>query len=207
MTDHSDPSVSTSLSGDYNLVNLEGAQSVIRDHFLGWQCRLRQHSARHLNAQPSPGMQPDIALAGGTGYGDVTLLLVRVDPSVFTAEFRHMVRRTRDPKLRYESAIKYLSSNFYQHPREFSDRMTALFAASSRAADAIYEAGQATLLFDEKNQAYRIPCEVRRLVESDPAWQATYWHNHLFNPNMPGDLTVLQFVPDWAHAKADPPVY
>ncbi len=193
-------------SGD-NLVNLEGAQAVMRDHFLGWQCRLRQHAVRQLNGRPSPGMQPDLALAGGTGFEAVTLLLVRADPSVYTAEFRHIVRRTRDPKQRYDSALKYLASNYYQHPREFSDRMTALFGAESKAAATLHDAGTATLLFEEKNQAYRIPCEVRRLVESDPAWQASYWHNHMFNAHMPGDANVLQFVPDWAHAKADPPVY
>jgi len=194
------------VAGD-NLVNLEGAQAVMRDHFLGWQCRIRQHSVRHLNGQPSTAMQPAMALEGGTGFEAVTILLVRVEPSVYTAEFRHMVRRTRDPKQRYESAIKYLASNYYQHPREFSDRMTALFATGSNAADTLYQAGAATLAFEEKGQAYRIPCEIRRLVDSDPAWQATYWHNHMFNPHMPGDVTVLQFVPDWAHAKADPPVY
>ncbi|MEQ8665408.1 MAG: hypothetical protein RIC16_06765 [Rhodospirillales bacterium] len=195
------------MTAGETLVNLEGAQTVIRDHFLGWQCRLRQFSVRELEGRPSRGMQPDIALPGGTGFEAVTLLVVRDDPTIFTQEFRHMVRRTRDPKQRYESAIKYLSSTYYQHPREFSDRMTALFAEDSRAAASLREAHQATLLFSEKNQSYRIPAEVRHLVESDPAFQATYWHNHLFNPNMPGDVAVLQFVPDWAHATADPPVY
>ena len=189
------------------LVNLEHAQNVMRDHFLGWQCRLRQFSMRELEGRPSPGMQPDIALPGGTGFESVTLLIVRDDPTVFTQEFRHMVRRTRDPKQRYESAIKYLSSTYYQHPKEFSDRLAALFADGSAAAAALRGAEHVTLAFGEKNQSYRIPAEVRRLVESDPAWQATYWHNHLFNPNMPGDVEVLQFVPDWAHATADPPVY
>lgn len=118
-----------------------------------------------------------------------------------------MVRRTRDPKLRYESAVKYLSSNYYQHPKEFSDRMTALFAEDSKAAQSMYDAGRVTVLAGEKNQRYRIPAEVRRLTETDPAWQATYWHNHLFNPRLPGEIQVLQFVPDWAHATADPPVY
>lgn len=189
------------------LVNLEGAQTVMRDHFLGWQCRLRQFSVREAEGRPSPAMQPDIALPGGTGFGAVTLLIIRDDPTIFTQEFRHMVRRTRDPKQRYDSAIKYLASNYYQHPDEFSDRLTALFAEDSKAAMSMLDAGQVTLLFDEKNQSYRIPAEVRRLTEPDPAWQATYWHNHLFNARIPAEIAILQFVPDWAHATAEPPVY
>lgn len=189
------------------LVNLEGAQTVMRDHFLGWQCRLRQFSVREGNGRPSSGMQPDIALPGGTGFEGVTLLVVRQDPTIHNQEFRHMVRRTRDPKQRYDSAVKYLSSNYYQHPDEFSDRLTALFSGDSKAAASMLDAGAVTLLFAEKNQSYRIPAEVRRLTEPDPAWQATYWHNHLFNPRMPAEIAVLQFVPDWAHATAEPPVY
>lgn len=189
------------------LVNLEAAQTVMRDHFVGWQCRLRQYSVREGSGRPSTGMQPDIALPGGTGFESVNLLIIREDPTIFTQEFRHMVRRTRDPKQRYESAIKYLSSNYYQHPDAFSDRLTALFPSESKAVETMMDAGNVTLLFAEKNQSYRVPAEVRRLTEPDPAWQATYWHNHLFNPRMPAEITVLQFVPDWAHATAEPPVY
>lgn len=189
------------------LVNIGGLQTVIRHHFLGWQCRLRQYAVREERGRPSPGMQPDIALPDGRGFGGVKVMMTRKDPITFTQELRHMVRRTRDPKQRFESALRYLSSTFYQYPREFSDRMTALFAKNARAAQTIHDANRAVLLFSEKNQSYTIPAEVRRLVESDPAWQATYWHNHLFNARLPGEVTILQFVPDWAHATANLPVY
>jgi hypothetical protein len=47
---------------------------------------------------------------------------------------------------------------------------------------------------------------VRALTEDDPAYQATYWHNALFNAGLPGAVRVLGFQPDWALAEADPPV-
>ncbi len=51
----------------------------------------------------------------------------------------------------------------------------------------------------------RIPCAVHDLEENDPAWQATFWHNTMFNPNIPGGIRILAFTPDWAAAEADPP--
>ena len=30
--------------------------------------------------------------------------------------------------------------------------------------------------------------------------QATSWHNHLFNPNLPPAARILAFTPDWKHA-------
>ena len=189
------------------VINLEAAQTVMRDHFVGWQCRLRQFSVREESGRPSSGMQPDIALPDGIGFEAVKLLIVRGDPTIFNQEFRHMIRRTSDPKQRYDSALKYLSSNYYQHPEEFSDRPTALFASGSRAGAAMLDAGHVTMLFAEKKQSYKIPAEVRRLTEPDHAWQATYWHNHLFNARLPAEIDVLQFVPDWVHATAEPPVY
>lgn len=180
----------------------------IRDHFLGWQCRLRQHSIRNLHGEPSPGMAPDIAVGGGdTGFVGVRVLLVRNDPEEHTPEIRHMVRKTRDPKQRYDNALKFFAESYYQDRKMFSDRMTALFSPGSSAAQRLTEASAATLVFDEKNQRYVIPATVERLEDSDPSWQATYWHNHLFNPRLAGDSIVLRFTPDWANAKADPPVY
>ncbi|MBT4889817.1 MAG: hypothetical protein HON65_09715, partial [Rhodospirillales bacterium] len=123
------------------------------------------------------------------------------------AEFKHMIKRTKDPKQRYDSALKYLAENFYQYSKKFSDCPTSVFPPGSPAAEQMLAAGTVTLVFEEKNQKYKIPCSVRKLDVKDKAWQATYWHNHLFNSVMPGDVAILQFVPDWTAAEAQPPVY
>ncbi len=198
----------TTTQANADQATLSEDERKIRDHFLGWQCRLRQHSIRHMHGQPSAGLQPHI-LIGDTdqGFENVTVLLVRRDSAQITAEWRHMVKRTSDPKLRYDSALKQLAEMYYQHPKEFMDAPTALFAPGSNAAARLEEVGRATLAFNEKSQRYMIPCAVRRLSEDDPVWQATYWHNHLFNPVIPGDSPIVQFVPDWLNAKAEPPVY
>ncbi len=186
----------------------KNANDTMRDHFLGWQCRLREHSIRKLNGEPSPGMTPDIAVGdSGTGFGGVRVLLVLHDPERHTPEIKHMVRKTRDPKQRYENALKYFSESYYQDRKKFTGSLTALFTPGSDAARRLIEAGTATLVFDEKSQRYVIPASVETLQDSDPDWQATYWHNHLYNPKLAGDSIVLRLTPDWANAKADPPVY
>ena len=41
---------------------------------------------------------------------------------------------------------------------------------------------------------------VEELAESDAIFQNTYWHNRLFNPNLPAGVRILAFQPDWSHA-------
>ena len=188
------------------LVRLEAAQATFRAAFLGWQCRLRQHSIRKAEGRPSSGMQPEITLAPETSLGHITVLLVPDAPEDSTAEFRHMVRRTHDPNERYKAALKYLAAHYYQYPEDFSDRLTALFGPGSEIAERLLESGAASLRFAQYSQSYELPCRVIELPEAHTAFQATFWHNSLFNAAIPAGIRVLEFAPDWAHAKADPPV-
>ena len=116
-----------------------------------------------------------------------------------------MVRKTHDPKERLEGVIRELSGAYFQYPEEFSDVMTALFGPASNIADRLVEAGGCVLRFNQFEQKYTIPCRVDLLAKDNPSWQATFWHNSLFNPNIPGGAQVLAFTPDWAEARADPP--
>ena len=118
-----------------------------------------------------------------------------------------MVKKTFDPKLRYSAALAYFSASYYQDTEGFSDRLTALFGPGSSAAGTLMAEGHCELRFREKNQRYDLPSEIREIPRNDPAWEATFWHNSLFNPNLPGDVTILGFMPDWARASADPPAY
>lgn len=189
-----------------NVIRLNSAQEALMRHFLGWQCRIRQHAMRKDGGRPSPGMCPSIEFADkGSARVEIVILVSQKDPADATAKFRHMVRKTHDPKERLEGAVKELSAAYFQYPEEFSDVMTALFGPNSTVADRLIEAGNCALHFNQYSQKYAIPCRVDLLAEADPAWQATFWHNSLFNPNIPGGARTLAFTPDWAEAQADPP--
>ena len=191
--------------GDDKIVQMAEQQAELRDHFLGWQCRIRQIAMRDFGGRPSDGMRPELTLAGhAASLGPVTVLLNRREPYETIMQLRHIVRRTEDPLLRLEDGMKLLQGTYYQRAREFSDVLTALFGPTSPLVAQLLNIGRARLDFQQFSQSYRVPCDVRLLAEADEAWQATYWHNSLFNPNLPGQVKIVAFKPDWAHASADP---
>ena len=194
------------MTDSATVVRLEAAQATFRAAFLGWQCRLRQMAVRNAEGRPTSGMRPEVTIGPGLQLGPITVLIVPEAPEESTAEFRHMVRRTHDPALRYKSALKILAAQYFQYPEDFSERLTALFGPDSETARRLLAAGEASLRFAQYSQAYVLPCRVAALDETDSAYQATYWHNRLFNPRIPAGAQVLGFLPDWAHATADPPV-
>ena len=175
----------------------------MRDGFIGWQCRIRQHALRVHGGRPSPGMRPRVMGADGRELANaVTVLLIEDDPAMSTARFRHIMRKTHDPAARFDEAVKLLSAAYYQTSRKFSDRMTALFSLDSAIAAALLEDGECRLEFDQFSQRYSLACAVAALAEDDPAFQASYWHNAMFNPALPGAVQILAFTPDWSRAEA-----
>jgi hypothetical protein len=183
------------------------AQAALRESFIGWQCRLRRMSVREAGGKPEPGMRPQVTVEGEDApLGYITVLLVREDPEDITAEFRHVVRKSNDPRQRRESGLKLLQATYYQYPGEFTDQLAALFGPDSAAAEKLLMAGRAHLAFEQYNQTYAFPCRVMSAQASDPRHQAAFWHNRLFNPNLPKEVRVLIFTPEWRYAQADPPV-
>ena len=193
--------------GESQVINLEAAQVALRDAFLGWQCRIRQLAVRQAGGRPTSGMRPEVTPEGASApLGTITILVLKAEPAEATAQFKHMARKTHDPAERLENALKHLQAAYYQRPKDFSDVMTALFGPESDIARRLSTTGGCSLSFEQYQQRYEIPCRVRRLAESEPAYQATYWHNALFNPRLPAGVEILAFSPDWAHAAAEPPI-
>lgn len=188
------------------VVNLGSAQ-VLRDHFLGWQCRIRQHAVRQEGGRPTPGMRPRALDRHGVELAAaITVLILPRDLDETIYRFRHLARRTQDPAERFQKAIETLSDSYFQRPREFSDQMTGLFGPGSELAERLLGAGDCVLEFAQFGQRYRMPCAVSELLPDQPQWQHTYWHNFLFNPALPPDPRILAFAPHWAEGEADPPV-
>jgi len=177
----------------------------LRDHFVGWQCRIRADAMRRRAGQPSPGVRPRVLSAAGEELAPaVTTLLVRRENESFAPEFRHLARRTHDPRDRREAALALLAERYYQHARDFSDVLTATFAAGSKLAADLQRAARCVLAFDQDSQRYDLPCSVVLLGLDDPRRDETWWHNALFNPQLPPDIPILAFAPRWLDAVADP---
>ena len=195
------------MHSDHNVLHHATVQQALRRGFLGWQCRVRQYAMREGGGRPSPGMRPALTLCGGEEpVGHVIVLMVQADPNETTAQLRHFAKRTHDPAERFNNALRFLSSSHYQKAESFAEELTALFGADSRLAERLTADGACTLGFEQNRQRFVLPCTVRELPDSHPYWQASYWHNKLFNPGLAGDARVLGFQPDWRQGIADPPL-
>ena len=189
--------------GSGRLVRLDSAKLVLRQHFLGWQCRLRQLSAREGDGRPTAGMRPELDVAG-RGLGPITVVLNRLPEHALLSELRFIVQRTAEPVERWEAAMRLFQGSYFQEPRLFTDELTALFAGDSPLAAQVATGGTCTLRFAQFSQCYDLPCAARLLPPDDPLHAATRWHNALFNPHPPPDPAILAFTPDWCAAEAEP---
>lgn len=184
-------------------MNEESAEQQLRTHFLGWQCRIRQHAVRMDEGRPSQGMQPTV-MVDDEVLASLTVLINKKELAELVTEFSYMYKKTDDPALRRKELLKILVAGYFQQLEEFSDRLTALFSPGSEITRKILAHKNVLLYFNQHSQQYKIPCSVQELSSEDPEFQATFWHNSMFNANLPADVRVLAFVPDWSTAQADP---
>lgn len=189
---------------DDNVLNFEEIRTMEQD-FRKWQCRVRQRSVREYGGRPDEAIQPWLTLAGqDEPLMQITTVLIKKQPGDDNAQLRFINQKTEDPHERYKKGLEHLQEWFYQYPDEFSDRITALFRPESRVPDRLLQDGRCQLHFADRHRSYRFPCKVSELGEESAAYQATYWHNSVFNPELPGGVRILAFDPHWSRAEADP---
>jgi len=164
--------------------------------FISWQCRLRKLSVRELGGRPTPGMSAGVhSISGGEEKGRINFLIVKQETESTTSEFRHIILKTQDCADWITNGLHILAERHYQDDFNFSDQLTALFGTDSSLADALTTAGQCHLKIVEGSIEQEFDFNVKEFREKESAYQATYWHNHLFNPSIPGRVRVLGFTP------------
>lgn len=169
-----------------------------RDAFLKWQCRVRQIAMRENEGRPDAGSMPAVTPAGADApMGHIITVMSKVGQHSKTPEIKHIAKRTHDPAQRRQKALEFFSETYFQRAREFSDTLTATFAPGSIGAATIRRAEHVTLTFSAYAQRFDLSCKVWKLAKRNPLWEATWWHNHLFNPDLSADVTILAFEPDW----------
>ena len=185
--------------------NQKNERLPIQNHFIGWQCRVRQYAMRNGEGRPTPGMRPDVLLEDGKEVASaVTLLLVPDLLQDSILQFRFMALKTQDPQERYKKAVQLLSASFYQNVENFSGLMTGVFSRSSETVNRLKKNQRCVLEFDFQQQKFRVPAGIKVLLKKNPVYEFTFWHNFLFNPYLSPDVTVLGFEPDWTDSSADP---
>ena len=188
-----------------NESNQKNKRLPIQDHFIGWQCRVRQYAMRNGEGRPSPGMRPDVILEDGKEVASsVTLLLVPELLQDSICQFRYMAMKTNDPLERYKKAIQLLSSNFYQNVESFGGLMTGLFSRNSMTVNSLLKNQRCILEFNFQQQKFRVIADIKFMSKNNLEYEFTYWHNFLFNPYLSPDVSVIGFEPVWSETIADP---
>lgn len=176
-------------------------------YFLGWQCRIRQQAVRKDEGRPSEGMVAEVYVSiSENNLGPLVTNIALSDTTEITSEFRHVVKKTHDPKLRRESALKILQSAYYQYPVKFDGALYATLLLDSELAELLVKQQQCRLVTRQYNQSFDLQCTVVDLPEDNEKYQVTYWHNKMFNATMPARVRILQFLPDWVNSVAEPGV-
>lgn len=178
---------------------------ALRNAFLKWQCLTRQISVRQNQGRPDEVVTPAVILKGEMEpYDHIITVLSKTPQQSLLPELQHLVRRTLDPAQRRQKALELLSETYYQKPMSFSDILTATFPPQSPRAAAIRKAGHCRLVFSGYGQSYQIECKIWALTKKNTLYQATFWHNLLFNPALHPDTMILGFEPDWTKSTSEP---
>ena len=82
-------------------------------------------------------------------------------------QLKHIVKQTLDPHSRYTKGLAWFTAGYYQHAREFSDVLYAVFGGDSPIVTALVERGSCTLEFEQFSQRYTLPCEVAQRNKED----------------------------------------
>ena len=180
----------------------------LRDKFMGWQCRVRQIAMRENLGRPDDAIAPyAYSEVTSESLGQIVTVICKLQAHSKTPELQHIFRHTNDPAERRDKALQLLSETYYQKHREFSDVLTATFMPNSYSANTLEKAGICRLEFDAYGHQFKLRCKVTKLGSSHPNYQATWWHNLLFNPNLNPDILILGFEPDWKSSAINTGIY
>ena len=178
-----------------------------RTLFMKWQCQIRQMSIRQMEGKPDSAIMPSLILSESKeNLGKIITLINKSTDYDVTPEMKHMAKKTNDSSQVRQDALKFFAEAYYQKPKTFSDILTATFLPNSYGAAKIYGEKNCILQFDAYAQSFELKCKVWRLSKHHQLYQATWWHNKLFNPSLHPDTEVLGFEADWESSTANPDI-
>ena len=91
------------------------SNSEMKSYFLGWQCRLRQLSAREYGGAPLPGMRPRVVSKTGEELmSAMTVLILPEAPDASTAYLKFQGQKSNEASKVYEAGVKYLAESYFQ---------------------------------------------------------------------------------------------
>lgn len=164
--------------------------------FVIWQCSLRQRNFRLFNGKPSEGTIANlIEDKTNKEIFNVKTILIEKNCLNTSKMFEFMHKQTHDPEIRFDKAIKFFSSEYYNSPKNFDGSFTATFNYKSKISNKLLKKKKVDVQFFERESGFNFKVNINKLTKTDPKWQYTFWHNSFFNLNLNEKIEILNFQP------------
>ena len=165
--------------------------------FVIWQCSLRQRNFRMFGGKPSEGTIAKLNdIKSNKDLGDMRTILLE-NSCINTAKmFEFIHKQTHDPETRFDKAIKFFSSEYYNTPKNFDGSFTAIFGGGSVIVKNFLKLKKINVQFFERETGFNFNVKITKLKKTDNKWKYTFYHNAFFNINLNEDIEILNFSPE-----------
>ena len=171
-------------------------------NFVIWQCSLRQRNFRMFGGKPSEGT---IAIAidkkNDCEITSFRSILMEIECLNTAKMFEFIHKQTHDPETRFDKAIKFFSSEYYNTPKNFDGSFTATFKNKSQIVKNLLKLKKINVQFFERETGFNFPVTITKLKKTNDKWRYTFYHNSFFNINLTKDIEILNFSPDKTRLK------
>ena len=164
--------------------------------FVIWQCSLRQRNFRMFGGKPSEGtIASFLEKKSNKNLGDIRSVLLEKNSQNTSKMFEFMHKQTHDPETRFDKAVKFFSSEYFNTPKNFDGSFTATFPYQSSTSKNLLKKKKVSVQFFERETGFNFMVNVTKLKKNDFKWQYTFWHNRFFNPSLNENIDILNFSP------------
>ena len=166
-------------------------------NFVIWQCSLRQRNFRMFGGKPSEGtVAIVIDKKNDCELISFRSILMEIECLNTSKMFEFIHKQTHDPETRFDKAIKFFSSEYYNTPKNFDGSFTATFKNKSKIVKNLLKLKKINVQFFERETGFNFPVTITKLKKTNDKWKYTYYHNSFFNINLTEDIEILNFSPD-----------
>ena len=164
--------------------------------FVIWQCSLRQRNFRMFGGKPSEGTVANLFdPKTNKMICEIRTVLMEKNCTNTAKMFEFMIKQTHEPELRFDKIVKFLSSEYYNTPKDFDGSFTATFVKNSNLYKKISTRKKLNVQFFERGTGFNFPVNISRLKKNESKWKYTFWHNSFFNNNLSENIEIVHFIP------------
>ena len=165
--------------------------------FIIWQCSLRQRNFRMFAGKPSEGIVASIIDKENNNESISFRSILMEKECLNTSKmFEFIHKQTHDPETRFDKAIKFFSSEYYNTPKNFDGSFTATFKNNSKIAKNLLKLKKINVQFFERETGFNFIVKINKLKKMDNKWKYTFYHNAFFNKNLTENIEILNFSPE-----------